>query len=128
MLTYIHHKNHICGLYWQTHGFLVAGRNSLDILSCTLEASRLILKIVFLCLHNLPGTGSCFLAGTLRTRIDVTSRSTGRECHLKKAKIKIRNPDVLNTVEHKYDACPKYRKLGSFCIIAYLYVSDGSRR
>ena len=24
--------------------------------------------------------------------------------------------------------CPKYSELGSFCIIAYLYVSDGSRR
>ena len=32
------------------------------------------------------------------------------------------------TVEHTYDACPKYSKLGSFRIIAYLYVSEGSRR
>ena len=32
------------------------------------------------------------------------------------------------TVEHTYDACPKYSELGSFRIIAYLYVSDGSRR
>ena len=32
------------------------------------------------------------------------------------------------TVEHKYDACPKYSELGSFRIIAYLYVSDGSHR
>ena len=32
-----------------------------------------------------------------------------------------------NTVEHIYDACPKYSELGSFRIIAYLYVSDGSR-
>ena len=32
------------------------------------------------------------------------------------------------TVEHTYDACPKYSELGIFCIIAYLYVSDGSRR
>ena len=31
-----------------------------------------------------------------------------------------------NTVEHTYDACPKYSELGSFRIIAYLYVSDGS--
>ena len=28
------------------------------------------------------------------------------------------------TVKHIYDACPKYSKLGKFCIIAYLYVSD----
>ena len=33
-----------------------------------------------------------------------------------------------HTVEHKYDACHKYSELGSFRIIAYLYVSDGSRR
>ena len=32
------------------------------------------------------------------------------------------------TVEHIYDACPKYSELGSFRIIAYLYVSDGGRR
>ena len=32
------------------------------------------------------------------------------------------------TVEHIYDACPKYSELGSFRIIAYLYGSDGSRR
>ena len=32
------------------------------------------------------------------------------------------------TVEHIYDACPKYSELGNFRIIAYLYVSDGSRR
>ena len=32
------------------------------------------------------------------------------------------------TVEHTYDVCPKYSELGSFRIIAYLYVSDGSRR
>ena len=32
------------------------------------------------------------------------------------------------TVEHIYDACPKYNELGSFRIIAYLYVSDGSHR
>ena len=36
--------------------------------------------------------------------------------------------EVSSTVEHTYDACAKYSKLGSFCIIAYLYVSDGSRR
>ena len=35
---------------------------------------------------------------------------------------------VLATVEHTYDACPKYGELGSFRIIAYLYISDGSRR
>ena len=34
----------------------------------------------------------------------------------------------VNTVEHIYDACPKYSELGSFRIIAYRYVSDGSRR
>ena len=33
-----------------------------------------------------------------------------------------------NTVEHTYDACPKYSELGSYRIIAYLYVSDSSRR
>ena len=33
-----------------------------------------------------------------------------------------------NTVEHIYDAYPIYSELGSFRIIAYLYVSDGSRR
>ena len=33
-----------------------------------------------------------------------------------------------DTVEHTYDACPKYSELGSFRIIAYLYVSEGSRR
>ena len=33
-----------------------------------------------------------------------------------------------STVEHAYDACPKYSELGSFRIIAYLYVSDGSCR
>ena len=32
------------------------------------------------------------------------------------------------TVEHIYDACPKYSELGNFRIIANLYVSDGSRR
>ena len=32
-----------------------------------------------------------------------------------------------DTVEHTYDACPKYSELGSFRIIVYLYVSDGSR-
>ena len=31
------------------------------------------------------------------------------------------------TVEHIYDACPKYNELVSFRIIVYLYVSDGSR-
>ena len=35
---------------------------------------------------------------------------------------------ISSTVEHTYDACPKYSELGSFRIIAYLYVSDGSRR
>ena len=35
---------------------------------------------------------------------------------------------LCDTVEHTYDACPKYRELGSFRIIAYLYISDGSRR
>ena len=35
---------------------------------------------------------------------------------------------VCSTVEHTYDVCPKYRELGSFGIIANLYVSDGSRR
>ena len=39
--------------------------------------------------------------------------------------IKVRNFNVV-TVEHTYDACPKYSELGSFRIIAYLYVSDGS--
>ena len=34
----------------------------------------------------------------------------------------------FNTVEHIYDACPKYSELGSFRFIAYLYVSDGGRR
>ena len=34
----------------------------------------------------------------------------------------------MNTVEHTYDACPKYSELGSFRIIAYFYVSDVSRR
>ena len=34
----------------------------------------------------------------------------------------------MDTVEHRYDACPKYSKLESFRIIVYLYVSDGSRR
>ena len=38
------------------------------------------------------------------------------------------NQNTWNTVEHIYDACPKYSELGSFRIIAYLYVSDGSRR
>ena len=33
-----------------------------------------------------------------------------------------------STVEHTYDACPDYSELGSFRIIAYLYVSDGSHR
>ena len=33
-----------------------------------------------------------------------------------------------STVEHTYDACPKYSELGSFRIVAYLYVSDGSYR
>ena len=33
-----------------------------------------------------------------------------------------------DTVGHTYDACPKYSELGSFRFIAYLYVSDGSRR
>ena len=33
-----------------------------------------------------------------------------------------------HAVEHTYDACPKYSELGSFRIIAYLYVSDGSHR
>ena len=32
----------------------------------------------------------------------------------------------MYTVEHTYDACPKYSELGSFRSIAYLYVSDGS--
>ena len=36
--------------------------------------------------------------------------------------------DEMDTVEHTYDACPKYSELGSFRIIAYLYVSAGSRR
>ena len=36
--------------------------------------------------------------------------------------------EYLITVEHTYDACPKYSELGSFRIIAYLYVSVGSRR
>ena len=35
--------------------------------------------------------------------------------------------DNNNTVEHIYDACPKYSELGNFPTIAYLYVSDGSR-
>ena len=35
---------------------------------------------------------------------------------------------ILDTVEHIYDACPKYSELGNFRIIAYLYVSDGSHR
>ena len=29
------------------------------------------------------------------------------------------------SVEHTYEVCPKYSKLGSFRIIAYLYVRDG---
>ena len=37
------------------------------------------------------------------------------------------DPIYMNTVEHIYDACPKYSELGSFRIIAYLYVSDSSR-
>ena len=32
------------------------------------------------------------------------------------------------SAEHAYDAYPKYSELGSFCIITYLYVSDGSPR
>ena len=33
------------------------------------------------------------------------------------------------TVEHTYDACPKYSELGSFFMFfEYLYVSEGSRR
>ena len=35
---------------------------------------------------------------------------------------------VCSTVEHTYGVCPKYSELGSFGIIANLYVSDGSRR
>ena len=35
---------------------------------------------------------------------------------------------VICNVEHTYDACAKYSELGIFRIIAYLYVSDGSRR
>ena len=35
---------------------------------------------------------------------------------------------ICDTVEHIYDACPKYSELGNFRIIAYLYVSYGSRR
>ena len=31
-------------------------------------------------------------------------------------------------LEHAYDACPIYSELKIFRIIAYLYVSDGSRR
>ena len=31
---------------------------------------------------------------------------------------------VPDTVEHTYDACPKYSELGSFRIIAYLYVGQ----
>ena len=38
------------------------------------------------------------------------------------------NTTFRSTVEHTYDACPKYSELGSFRIIAYLYVSDGSLR
>ena len=34
----------------------------------------------------------------------------------------------MDTVEHTYDAWPKYSELGSFHIIAYLYVIDGGRR
>ena len=34
----------------------------------------------------------------------------------------------IYTVEHIYDACPIYSELENFRIIAYLYVSDGSRR
>ena len=34
----------------------------------------------------------------------------------------------IYTVEHIYDACPKYSELGNFRIIAYLYVSDGTTR
>ena len=29
----------------------------------------------------------------------------------------------IDTVEHTYDVCPKYSKLGSFRIITYLYVT-----
>ena len=35
---------------------------------------------------------------------------------------------LVITVEHTYDACPKYSELGSFRIIAYLYVSSSSCR
>ena len=31
-------------------------------------------------------------------------------------------------VEHTYDVCPIYSESGSFRIVAYLYVSDGSLR
>ena len=40
----------------------------------------------------------------------------------------VNNQALVSTVEHTYDACPKYSELGSFRIIAYLYVSDSSRR
>ena len=32
----------------------------------------------------------------------------------------------LNTVEHTYDACPRYSQLGSFRTIAYLYTDSAS--
>ena len=42
-------------------------------------------------------------------------KGTKREC------------ENIYTVEHIYDACPKYSELGNFHIITYLYVSEGSR-
>ena len=40
----------------------------------------------------------------------------------------LQNNNKQYTVEHIYDACPKYSELESLHIIAYLNVSDGSRR
>ena len=34
----------------------------------------------------------------------------------------------MATVEHTYDPCPKYSELGSFRIIAYLYVSESTEK
>ena len=42
--------------------------------------------------------------------------------------MRVKVEKMQNTVEHTYDTCPKYSELGSFRFIAYLYVSDGSRR
>ena len=43
-------------------------------------------------------------------------------------KFLINGAKFIYTVEHIYDACPIYSELENFRIIAYIYVSDGSRR